>query len=529
MRNDRTTEPQWYVYLLRCGNGALYTGITTDVSRRLDEHREGKDKCAKYLRGKEPLHLVFKKVLGAKGLALSVEGCIKKLSKARKEVLIESDDMIEKIIVRARRASHRRVQRSAVRGLSSDDVSVQPLTLREARRLALARAGLLKPEWTGFPQRARGKGKRVRDAATAVIRRFGYLQLDTVSIAGARSHTIVLLSRLEGFDPTLGEELLRPGAPLFEYWGHEASWIPLELYPAFEFRRREFRRHPWWGDVVGEHPDVARNLRRRIRDEGPLRSIDMEGGGSRGWWDLKIAKRVATALWSSGELAIRERKHFQRTYDLAERVIPDEVRGRPLAKRDGIEVLLLKALDGHGWATTGTITATWRLRNHGQEIAAALRRLSEKGRIIPCALENPGGRATPGWIRTEDRELAAKLETVRPRRDRGVLLSPFDPLLWDRARVHRLFGFSQVLEIFKPAAQRTYGYYCLPVLSGERLVARFDLKADRKRGVLRVLSCRFEGTGNSRSATAQDGEAARFALSRYADALELKTTGWRLA
>ena len=94
-----------------------------------------------------------------------------------------------------------------------------------------------------------------------------------------------------------------------------------------------------WGDIVGVHPDVARNLRRRFREEGPLRSADMEGRGSRGWWDLKIAKRVATALWSSGELAIRERKHFQRTYDLAERVIPDDVRGRPLAKPDGIEAL----------------------------------------------------------------------------------------------------------------------------------------------------------------------------------------------
>ncbi len=157
-----------------------------------------------------------------------------------------------------------------------------------------------------------------------------------------------------------------------------------------------------------------------------------------------------------------------------------------------------------------------------------MRRLVEKGKVLPCTLENPGGRPTPGWIRPDDRELAARLEAVRPRRDRGVLLSPFDPLLWDRARVRRLFGFDQVLETFKPAARRTYGYYCLPVLAGERLVARLDLKADRRRGVLRVLSCRFEGTANSAPAASRDGEAARTALSRYAGALELKPTGWHL-
>ncbi len=361
----------------------------------------------------------------------------------------------------------------------------------------------------------------------AVMRRFGYLQLDTVSIAGARSHTIVLLSRLQGLDPTLGEELLEPGKPVFEYWGHEASWIPMELYPAFEFRRREFRHHPWWGDLVGEHPEVARKLRRRVRDEGPLRSKDMEGGGSRGWWDLKIAKRVATALWSNGEFAIRERKNFQRTYDLAERVIPQRVRQERLSRSDGFETLLLRALEGHGWATTGTIASTWRLANRKKEITDTLDRLVEKGQILPCALENPEGRPTPGWIRIEDRKLASRLERVRPRKDAGVLLSPFDPLLWDRSRVKRLFSFDQVLEIFKPAPKRTYGYYCLPVLAGERLVARYDLKADRKRGSLDVLSCRFEGTGSGRPATLADGEAARVALNRYAESVGLGPTGFQ--
>ena len=397
---------------------------------------------------------------------------------------------------------------------------METLSVREARRLALARAGLLTPEPTGLPRRARGGGPAAFAAAEAVVRRFGYLQLDTVSVAGARSHTIVLLSRLEGLAAPVGERLLRPGAPLFEYWGHEASWIPLALYPAFEFRRREFRAHPWWGDLVGEHPKVAKGLLRRIRDDGPLRSIEMEGGGRKGWWDLGVMKRVASALWSSGELAIRERTNFQRTYDLAERVIPEPLRRRPLSTADGLEALLLAALDGHGWATTGTLASTWRLKNRKAEVVATLRRLQEKGAVVACALASPGEAPRQGWIRPADRELAAQLERARPRADRGVLLSPFDPLLWDRVRVARLFGFEALLEIFKPAPQRVYGYYCLPVLAGEKLVARLDLKADRKAGRLRIVSTHYETAG--RSDARRDREATRVALKRYALALGLR-------
>src|SRR5687768_13693798 len=287
---------------------------------------------------------------------------------------------------------------------------VHTLSRRAAPRLALPRAGPLTPHPSGLPRRARGRGPAAVAAALAVIRRFGYLQLDTVSVAGARSHTIVLLSRLEGLDATVGEALLRPGAPLFEYWGHEASWIPLSLYPAFEFRRREFRHHPWWGDLVGENPKVAAELRHRIRVNGPLRSAEMEGRGSKGWWDLGVMKRVAAALWSSGELAIRERRNFQRTYDLAERVIPDDLRRRPLPTADGLEALLLTALDGHGWATTGTLAATWRLKNRKAELLDALQRLQEKGEVLPCAVESRDGSPTRGWIRPADRELAARVE-----------------------------------------------------------------------------------------------------------------------
>ncbi len=401
---------------------------------------------------------------------------------------------------------------------------MEEISVRQARRLALARAGLLKPEWLTLPGRAAGRGKRARDAALAIIEHFGYLQLDTVSIAGARSHAIVLLSRLEGFNPTLAEELLQPGQPLFEYWGHEASWLPLALYPAFEFRRTDYRCHPWWGDVISENAKVADDLRRRIREEGPLRSLEMEGRGSRGWWDLKLAKRVAAALWSSGELAIRERRNFQRSYDLAERVIPERWRSEPLDEEAALEALLLKALVGHGWARTGTLTATWRLRGRPEKVALVLKRLAETGRIRRCRMMG-GDRPAPGWILAEDLELAARLESVRPRRDRGVLLSPFDPVLWDRERVARLFGFEQLLEIFKPAPQRKFGYYCLPILAGERLIGRFDLKASRRQGTLTVLCSRFEQTGTDRPGSPADAAAAASALTRYSDALGLRAVG----
>ena len=133
---------------------------------------------------------------------------------------------------------------------------MEKIDIKKCRRLALTRAGLLKPDWTGMPRRATGLTRRARKAAHRIINRFGYLQLDTVSIAGARSHTIVLMSRLDGFQPEFGEKLLQPGEPLFEYWGHEASWMPIELYPLFGFRRQAYQHHPWLG---GSHRSAPEN------------------------------------------------------------------------------------------------------------------------------------------------------------------------------------------------------------------------------------------------------------------------------
>jgi len=180
--------------------------------------------------------------------------------------------------------------------------------------------------------------------------------------------------------------------------------------------------------------------------------------------------------------------------------------------------LLLKALDGHGWATRSTLVATWRLANQKKSIDAALRRLQERGEVVACQLQLATGRRVAGFVQPRDLDMLPQLRALRPRSDRGVLLSPFDPLLWDRTRVQQLFDFDQVLEIFKPAPQRRYGYYCLPVLAGEHLVGRFDLKAHSKAGRLEVLRALQEPTYD----TPRHRQAARSALQRYADALQLQ-------
>jgi len=398
---------------------------------------------------------------------------------------------------------------------------MESLSPGQVRRLALARAGLLKPALTGLPTRAAGKGRRARSRCHSIVERFGYLQLDSVSVSGARTHAIVLASRLENLDASLGEELLSPGEPLFEYWGHEACWIHMGLYPYFAFRRREFRAHPWWGNLLGEHPRIAAQIMRRVEQQGAFRSVDLEGSGGQGWWDIKLSKRIAEALWSAGELAIASRRHFHRSFDLPERVIPAEVRGKVVSDEEAFDALLLKALEGHGWATTGTLAATWRFVNCRQRVAASLQRLVDSGGILPCKLQ-ASRRQLLGWIRPQDLGLVADLDAARPRRDRGVLLSPFDPVLWDRERVRLLFDFDQVLEIYKPAAVRRYGYYCLPVLAGDRLIARVDLKAERSNRRLRVRACHYESNAGKAIAAPRERQAVRCALSRYASSVGLE-------
>lgn len=390
---------------------------------------------------------------------------------------------------------------------------------KTARRLALVQGGLLKPELTGLPKRAKPDPVK---ASHAIIERFGYLQLDTVSIAGARSHSIVLLSRLPDLQAEFGEQLLEPSSPLFEYWGHEACWMPLALYPCFEFRRKRLKEHRIWKKVFSTYKKEHRALKKRLRDEGPLKSADFDGESKGGWWNHKVTKRVAIAMWSSGELAIRERKNFQRTYDLADRVIPEAIRKTKEPLSLSMKRLLDQALLGHGWAERRTLAQTWRLSNLKEPITKALNQLEREGTAIPCHVKLDNGKIKKGWIHKDCVDLVGKLAKPRSLSTASVLLSPFDPVLWDRQRTLDLFDFHQVLEIFKPAPERVYGYYCLPILSGEKLIGRVDLKADRKVGRLRVLSTHYESSGREKPRTAREKQALDKALSRFSKGVGLK-------
>jgi len=265
---------------------------------------------------------------------------------------------------------------------------------------------------------------------------------------------------------------------------------------------------------------MARAMLRRVREEGPLRTSEFGGGGGGGWWDHGVERKVLLTLWSAGDLAIRERVGFQRVYDLPERVIPGRLLSRPVPPEDAVRALVLRALEGHGWATRATLAATWRIRPPGR-VDRALRDLEEGGEAVRCDLVAGDGARVPGWARPRDLDLAARLARLSPREDRGVLLSPFDPVLWDRTRVGTLFGFHQRLECYTPARRRVYGYFCLPVLAGERLVARVDLKADRGAGRVRLLALHHEAGHPSPA----DREAVRTALARHAAGVGLSPPG----
>ncbi len=352
------------------------------------------------------------------------------------------------------------------------------LSLPAARALLLAAQGLDR-------RPLRATKADVLDA----IRRMGVLQIDTIHVV-ARSPYLVLWSRLGNYDPAWLEQLLEEGA-LFEYWAHEAAFVPIEDYHLFRHRMIDAGALGWKysHEWVAEHRAVVDRVLAHIRDHGAVRSADFErtDGGKGGWWGWKPEKRALEMLFTSGELMVSHREHFQRVYDLRERVLPGwDDRGLPSAETAHRQ-LVAKAAKALGIATEAWIADYYRMRR--SEVAQLLPSLVADGTLRAAEIV---GIAPSAYVHTENLKLAESAAAGKLKPTRTVLLSPFDPVVWDRKRAEELFGFEYRIECYTPAPKRKYGYFTLPVLRRGKLIGRLDPKAHRKDGIFEVKALHLE-------------------------------------
>ena len=320
-----------------------------------------------------------------------------------------------------------------------------------------------------------------------MIRRLNLLQIDSVNVV-ARSHYLPLFSRLGSYpQSTLDDRAF--GAKkraLFECWAHEASLLPMELHPLMRWRMARARA----GDGVYKAMDrfgreesaYLKQVMDFVTRNGPTFAREVPGGGKAegGWWGWSKGKLALETLFDQGLVTTATRDGFERRYDLPERVIPAEVLALPTpSERDAIRQLLALSGLAHGVGTEFDLRDYFRLPI--AETKTALQELVEDGTFIPVAVE--------GWKPQAFLHKDAKL----PRKAGGTaLLSPFDPMVWERARAERLFSFHYRIEIYTPAAKRKFGYYVLPLLHHDRIVGRVCLKADRQAGVLRANASHHE-------------------------------------
>ena len=354
-------------------------------------------------------------------------------------------------------------------------VSIAPL-----RRIVIAAQG--------YASRTRtGTRREVEDA----VRALSCVQLDSIT-AVERSHRIALGSRVGAYPRETVSRLLGQGR-IFEYWAHEACLIPVEEWPLF--RLRMTRHHPWRGDVIAQHPELAEEVLAAIRERGPLTSRDFDGKGGGGMWNWKPAKMVLEALWNAGELVIAGRiSGFQRSYDLAERVLPREVLDAPVPDEATRErELTLRAVKARGALTDAGIVEHWRMRGGASRIRPTTDALVAEGDLERLRVGD--GDADVLVLAGTD------LDPSRP--SAAALLSPFDNLLWDRPFARRVLGFDHLIEVYKRAHERQFGYYVLPFLWRDRIVGRADLKSERAEGTLAVKALHLE-PGVRRTAALDD-------------------------
>jgi uncharacterized protein len=319
------------------------------------------------------------------------------------------------------------------------------LSAAEARRLVLRAQGFL------------GTVPARRAGVRGVLRHLGAVQLDTISVL-ARSHELVPYARLGAVGRRTVEDAYWTGAHAFEYWSHAACILPVEEWPHFAFRRRAYRGRPHWNH---ELPDGAYDqVIKQLRTEGPLTATEL-GGAKRTseWWDWSATKVAVERALMYGEVVCVQRRGWKRVYDLAERAIPAQLLHDDLDDRECLRRLVRLAGRSLGVGTRADIADYHRLK--GEEFDAVI---ADSG-LVPVTVD--------GWDRPAWADPAA-LESEPRGRHRTTLLSPFDSLVWERARTERIFGFTHRLEAYVPRPKRVHGYFAMPILAGGRLVGRVD-------------------------------------------------------
>ncbi|GAA1939862.1 winged helix-turn-helix domain-containing protein [Microbacterium aoyamense] len=389
------------------------------------------------------------------------------------------------------------------------------LSRAQARRIALAAQGFAR-------DRPARPGTRQFNLELA---RMATLQIDSVNVF-SRSHYMPLFSRLGAYDTAALDRLLfARKAPYVEYWAHVAAFIPATDWGLFRFRMDEIRAKHGTREWFDAHRAVIDWVRAELAERGPLRPAQIEYDIPRGtggeWWNWDAVKNALEYLWWFGEVAIAGRRGFERVYGLAEQVIPASVLAAPVPRADAIRELVRRAARAYGVATAADLADYWRIRDR-PAIMAAVSDLVDAGELEPVTVEGwqVAGRPARAWLHTD---------AAIPRRvDAAAILTPFDPVVWFRDRAERLFDFEYRIEIYTPAPKRRYGYYSLPVLVGDDIVGRVDLKADRATSRLLVQSAWWEHgrpadaaahlAGELRSAAAWQG-LETISISSWGDAV----------
>lgn len=350
------------------------------------------------------------------------------------------------------------------------------LTVDQARRVAISAQGFAEPPPSGTVNRSHLR---------RLINRLNVLQLDSVSVA-VRAHYAPIFSRFGPYDRNLLDRAAwshsaRSPRMLVEYWAHEAALMAVEDWPLLRWRMREYVHGRWGTEIVKNSPRLADDILSAISELGPSTAGQietyLEAGvpGNKGpWWGRSDTKWVAEALFASGVLTTATRVGFSRHYDLAERVLPPDIIAQEIDDDTAIRELVLRAATALGVGTEADIRDYFRLR--AEQVKPALAALVDTGELEPVEV---GDWSAPAYLRAGQ---------IVPRAERGTaLLCPFDPLIFFRPRVERLFGFEYRIEIYTPAPKRKFGYYVWPFLLDGRLLARVDLKADRAGNVLNVV------------------------------------------